>query len=222
MSQVKEPRVELTLEQKRALVARLLKEKAAAGRTARGLVHRWFGDPVARTPEAIAVTDGARSLTYGQLNARKPNRLAWRLRPGRRPRDPRRPVHHPICRHGRPPLLAILKAGGAYVPLDPAYPPDRLAFMLADSRAPVLVTEKRLRGGLPEVEAHVVCLDRDADSIDESDANLEGSIDPTNLAYVIYTASGSTGQPKGVQVHPRRGFAKPPRLLPRLARYFPR
>ena len=97
-------------------------------------------------------------------------------------------------------LLAILKAGGAYVPLDPAYPPDRLAFMLADSRAPVLVTEKRLRGGLPEVEAHVVCLDRDADSIDESDANLEGSIDPANLAYVIYT-SGSTGEPKGVQVH---------------------
>jgi amino acid adenylation domain-containing protein len=199
MGQVKERRVDLTLEEKRALVARLLKEKAAAGRGAAGLVHRWFEAQAARTPDAIAVTDAARSLAYGQLNARA-NRLARRL-----------------CALGVGPdvlvglcttrsvemvaaMLAVLKAGGAYVPLDPAYPLDRLAFMLADSRAPVLITEERLRQGLPGVDAHVVCLDPDgARSDEESDANLDGSPDPTDLAYVIYT-SGSTGRPKGVQV----------------------
>ena len=56
-------------------------------------------------------------------------------------------------------LLAILKAGGAYVPLDPAYPAERLAFMLDDARASVLLTEEQLRDDLPECEARVLCLD---------------------------------------------------------------
>src|SRR5262249_14083399 len=97
-------------------------------------------------------------------------------------------------------LLAVLKAGGGYVPLDSAYPSDRLAFMLDDARAPVLITEQRLRSSLPDVEARVIDLDSEFSSIDaESDADLEGGADPANLAYVIYT-SGSTGKPKGVQV----------------------
>src|SRR5262249_51917161 len=97
-------------------------------------------------------------------------------------------------------LLAVLKAGGAYVPLDPHFPADRLAFMIADAKAPVLITEERLCGALPDAAARVVCVDSDRAAIEEEcDANLAGDPHPTNLAYVIYT-SGSTGRPKGVQV----------------------
>ena len=97
-------------------------------------------------------------------------------------------------------LLAILKAGGAYVPLDPAYPAERLAFMLDDAQASVLLTEEKLRGELPDGDARVLCLDSErAVNRRESDANLDGEPAAANLAYVIYT-SGSTGKPKGVQV----------------------
>src|SRR5262249_34789103 len=97
-------------------------------------------------------------------------------------------------------LLGVLKAGGAYVPLDPDYPTERLAYMLGDSRAPVVVTQQALLNRLPEPEARVVCLDRDAGSLAAEPADdPKGGAGPDNLAYVIYT-SGSTGRPKGVQV----------------------
>jgi amino acid adenylation domain-containing protein len=97
-------------------------------------------------------------------------------------------------------LLAVLKAGGAYVPLDPAYPAERLAFMLDDSRAPVLLTEEDRLGRLPDTSALVVCLDRDGKKLaGESNENLSGGATLDNLAYVIYT-SGSTGKPKGAMI----------------------
>ena len=95
-------------------------------------------------------------------------------------------------------LLGILKAGGAYVPLDPAYPKKRLAFMLADSQVPVLLTEEKLVPSLPDNGTHVLCLDADWETIEgESVENLDSAVAADNLAYVIYT-SGSTGLPKGV------------------------
>jgi len=101
-------------------------------------------------------------------------------------------------------VLGILKAGGAYVPLDPAAPQERLAFMLADAQAPVLVTQAQLLNqALPSAQAadlRVVCLDTDWEAIaQESVQNPPSAATATNLAYVIYT-SGSTGQPKGVLV----------------------
>jgi len=97
-------------------------------------------------------------------------------------------------------LLGILKAGGAYVPLDPSYPAERLAFMLTDTRAPVLLTQQRLLGQLPAHAGHTVCLDRDWASIAaQPDSNPAASSTPDNLAYVIHT-SGSTGTPKGTLV----------------------
>ena len=97
-------------------------------------------------------------------------------------------------------VLAILKAGGTYVPLDPAYPAERLAFMLDDARASVVLTEEKLRDNLPECEARFLCIDAERGAIDAySDANLDGEPAAANLAYVIYT-SGSTGRPKGVQI----------------------
>jgi amino acid adenylation domain-containing protein len=97
-------------------------------------------------------------------------------------------------------LLAVLKAGGAYLPLDPAYPAERLAFMLDDSQASVLLTEEEQLGRLLVASALVVCLDRDREKIaGESDRNVPGGATLHNLAYVIYT-SGSTGRPKGAMI----------------------
>jgi amino acid adenylation domain-containing protein len=94
--------------------------------------------------------------------------------------------------------LGTLKAGGAYVPIDPAYPADRVAFMLEDANAPVLLTQEVLRKQLPPTPAKVICLDSGWEIIErESKAAPASSVTADNLAYVIYT-SGSTGRPKGV------------------------
>ena len=102
-------------------------------------------------------------------------------------------------------ILGVLKAGGAYVPLDPSYPEERLAFILQDTKAPVLLTQEHLIEGLPDVAHHatVVCVDRDWHLIAQAtDENPVSGVTPHNLAYVIYT-SGSTGKPKGVAIEHR-------------------
>jgi aspartate racemase len=102
-------------------------------------------------------------------------------------------------------FLGIFKAGGAYLPLDPNYPSERLAFMLADSQAGVLLTQQQLLGVLPDHSAQVVCLDKDWEAIaQQSQENPFNQTTPENLAYIIYT-SGSTGKPKGVMI-PHRGL----------------
>ena len=94
-------------------------------------------------------------------------------------------------------LLGILKAGGAYVPLDPTYPPERLAFMLADAQVPVLLTQAHLVVDLPAHRARVVCLDTDWPAIARhSDHNPVRGVTADNTAYVLYT-SGSTADRKG-------------------------
>jgi amino acid adenylation domain-containing protein len=96
-------------------------------------------------------------------------------------------------------LLGILKAGGAYVPLDAEYPPGRLESMLRDSGAAVLLTQERLSSRIPRASLqHVLCLDRDWETIGKRFAPLRRTVaKPDDLAYVIYT-SGSAGEPKGV------------------------
>ena len=97
-------------------------------------------------------------------------------------------------------LLGILKAGGAYLPLDPAYPPARLAFMLADAAAPVLVTQSGLVERLGAPTARIVRLDADAPTVARQSSTAPAfRLDPQSTAYLIYT-SGSTGTPKGVAV----------------------
>jgi non-ribosomal peptide synthetase component F len=101
-------------------------------------------------------------------------------------------------------LLAILKAGGAYVPLDPAYPAERLAFMIEDTRATVVITQEALLPGVPSTSARILCIDSDWESVElHDDSNLSSVVAPGDLAYVIYT-SGSTGRPKGVMVEHRQ------------------
>ena len=162
-------------------------------------LHNLIEAQVERTPEAIALVFEDQALSYRELNGRA-NRLAHRLRAlGVGPESlvgicVERSVEMVVA------LLGVLKAGGAYVPLDPAYPAERLAFMVADSNAPVLLTQRRDAGRLSGSGRQVIYLDEANGELPaEFGENPEGGARPENLAYVIYT-SGSTGKPKGVQI----------------------
>jgi amino acid adenylation domain-containing protein/non-ribosomal peptide synthase protein (TIGR01720 family) len=104
-------------------------------------------------------------------------------------------------------LMAVLKAGGTYVPLDPDYPSDRVAYMLDDSQARVLLTQGHLLEQLPSFEAQVVLVEAGGEAFDAYPAESPPcQAQPSNLAYVIYT-SGSTGKPKGVAIMHRNVLA---------------
>jgi amino acid adenylation domain-containing protein len=165
-------------------------------------VHELFEAQVERTPDAAAVGFEGQQLTYRELN-RRANGLAHHLR--RLGVGPEVLVGICVERSWEilVGLLGILKAGGAYVPLDPSYPKERLAFMLEDGQAPVLLTQRRLAGSLPDYGGQVVCLDGDLEAVAGArEENPVSGATPANLAYVIYT-SGSTGRPKGVAVEHR-------------------
>jgi amino acid adenylation domain-containing protein len=184
----------------------------------RGRVHQRVAAMAASCPDAPAVVWPGGRLGYGELVARAA-RLAGRLR--RLGAAPEVPIA--LCLERSPELvtaaLAVLQAGAAYLPLDPASPPERLAWLLADAGAPVLITSPRRLAGLalpPGVTALVLEEGEPAgDAVEGSDGAAtddlaDGSADgcagfagsrevDANLAYVIYT-SGSTGKPKGVGV----------------------
>jgi amino acid adenylation domain-containing protein len=166
-------------------------------------VHERFAAQAARTPAAVAVAFEGDKLTYGALDARA-NRLAHRLRQmGVGPEvlvgiAVERSLDMFVA------LMGVLKAGGAYLPLDPAYPQERLAYMLEDAQARVLLTQEALRASLPPTTAEVVCLDS-VDLAGESEEAPTVAVDGEGLAYLIYT-SGSTGRPKGVQI-PHRALS---------------
>ena len=165
-------------------------------------VHQLFEAQVERTPDATAVVYEEQRLTYRELNLRA-NRLAHYLRNGGAGPE----VLVGICLERSPDMLigilGILKAGAAYVPLDPAYPEDRLAVILEDSKAPLLLTQKSLLATLPQHAGQAVCMDTDWPAIAEEPAgNPQSGVKPGNLSYVLFT-SGSTGRPKGVQVEHR-------------------
>jgi amino acid adenylation domain-containing protein len=160
--------------------------------------HRQVQARAALDPAAVALIADGGEVTRGELE-RRANRLARRL--AALGVGPERRVA--LCLERGVELvvaiLAVLKAGGAYLPLDPGNPPERLAFMLADSGAAVLVTQRSLRGLLRGAAA-VLEVDGDAAAIAaEDDAPPPERTQPGNAAYVIYT-SGSTGRPKGVVV----------------------
>ncbi len=176
----------------------------AAGLPPDSCIHRLFEARAERTPGAVALTFRGGRTSYRELDARA-NRLARRLR--RLGVGPETRVG--VCVERSPEmvaaLLGVLKAGGAYVPLDPAYPAGRLALILEDAGAAVLVTGGRPDAAPASGGARAVCLDRDRAAIEgESAERVDGGAAPDNLAYVVYT-SGSTGTPKGVMV-PHRGL----------------
>ena len=175
-----------------------------ATRTATGweslCLHQVFSEQARRTPAAIAAEFDGRKLTYAELD-RRSSLLARHLRRAGLGPDSRAGLLVERSLDMLVGLLGILKAGGAYVPLDPSFPKDRLAFMIKDSGMSVLVTHRGLDALLP-VRPHVTFqLDSDLQTIDSSaDEPLpDSTVQPRNLAYVLYT-SGSSGTPKGVAV----------------------
>jgi amino acid adenylation domain-containing protein len=171
-------------------------------------IHELFAEQAIHTPDAIALVFEDVTLTYRDLD-RRANQLAHYLRDlGVGKRGTEYPeVLVGVCLHRSPDLivalLAILKAGAAYLPLDPSYPVERLAYMLADTRAPVVLTTEDLLPTLPETEATAICLDTEADRIARQPAtNPPNTATPDQLAYIIYT-SGSTGRSKGVLIEHR-------------------
>ena len=162
-------------------------------------IHGIFEAQVDRSPDNVAVALGGETLTYRELNQRA-NQLA-----------------HFLCKSGVRPgvlvgicvdrslqlvvgLLGILKAGGTYVPIDPQYPAERRAFMLQDSKSPIIVTERALAPESSAPNSKTVLLDADWPAISREPTSNPGvSVQPEDLAYVIYT-SGSTGTPKGTLI----------------------
>ena len=159
-------------------------------------VHLAFERRAAEAPDAVALACEAGEWTYRQLDARA-GEIAGRLRVG-----PEEIVG--ICLERSfdliASLLAVAKAGGAYLPLDPDYPAERLAAMLDDSGAAVLITREPLFGRLPRTPERAVLLDgAGAGPAELAGAGVDPGVDPDQAVYVLYT-SGSTGRPKGVVV----------------------
>lgn len=162
-------------------------------------IHQLIEMQAQRQPQALAVRHGDTEFSYAELNARA-DRLARRLTQRGVAADDivaiclERSVEMLVG------ILGILKAGGAYLPLDPGYPAERLAFMLEDSGAGILLTRSGQLSDLPELKAVTVCLDEPVEEIDTGTVEAsKAAVQPHHLAYVIYT-SGSTGRPKGVMV----------------------
>jgi amino acid adenylation domain-containing protein/non-ribosomal peptide synthase protein (TIGR01720 family) len=162
------------------------------------LLHHLFEEQVRQIPKQIAVTWGDESLTYEQLN-HQANQLAhFLIQSGIGP-DKMVGVCLPRSVDLLVGLLGILKAGGAYVPFDPNYPKERIAYMLEDSKAEIVITTESLSDLMTSSTTAASCLDT-IDLHEFPTENPDSSGFSTNqLAYVIYT-SGSTGKPKGVMI----------------------
>jgi amino acid adenylation domain-containing protein len=175
---------------------------------ATGCVHEQVEEQARTNPEALAVAGAGQQLTYRELDERAAGLAGELRRRGVRPGSLaavylERSVESVVA------ILAVWKAGGAYVPIDPEYPPERVRFMLEDTRAVVVLTRQRLADALPAGAAAIVPVDAAPDGVAES--SVAGSsvagiwerrrerVSQDQLAYVIYT-SGSTGRPKGVPI----------------------
>ncbi|MFP5285551.1 MAG: non-ribosomal peptide synthetase, partial [Thermoanaerobaculia bacterium] len=162
-------------------------------------LHELIEEQAERAPDRVAVSFEDTSLTYRELLDRA-GRLARHLAGMGVGPDVRVGVCAERSLEMVVGLLGVLRAGGAYVPLDPSYPAERLAYMVGDAVAPVVLAQRRLAGLLPSRGAKTVLLD-DPEAWGESAAPLP-EVPPNALAYVIYT-SGSTGRPKGA-MNPHR------------------
>jgi amino acid adenylation domain-containing protein/FkbM family methyltransferase len=156
----------------------------------------------ARTPDAVAVTGGGRTLTCAELDAAA-ERLAVRLRAAGVGPEEIVALHLPRSPDFVVAILAAWKAGGAYLPLDPAWPAERVAALLASARPRAVVTAGDGADALAGVASTIVRIDAVDAGEDHVSAGPAPSVSPENLAYVLFT-SGSTGTPKAVAVEHRQ------------------
>ncbi len=198
---------ELSTAEKRALLARLLRERggraetpAPASSPPAQCVHHLVEAQARRVPAAQAVVALDGRLTYAELDARA-DRVARHLRAAGVGPDSAVGICLSRTLDLVPALLGVLKAGGAYVPLDPAYPPERLAYMAKDAGLVVMVTNAAGRSAVAGCDAPELRLEDVWNNPEGESTKLLADIGvgPDNLSYVIYT-SGSTGQPKGAQL----------------------
>jgi amino acid adenylation domain-containing protein len=169
-------------------------------------IHDLIAEQVDADPDAAAIVTKTERLTYRELDRRATALARSVCARGVGPDD-----RIGLCLERSSDLviaiLAVLKAGGAYVPLDPTYPSERLAYMVNDSRARLIITRTEVSQGLTEFADRLILLDRRADEVAGGTGDSRrASVSPQNLAYVIYT-SGSTGLPKGVAVEHRQVVA---------------
>ncbi|RKH15657.1 amino acid adenylation domain-containing protein [Corallococcus sp. CA047B] len=157
-------------------------------------------DAVARTrPDAVAVAFEDEQLTFAALSERA-NRLASHLRSKGVGTETRVAVCLERSVEQLVVLLGVLKAGGTFVPLDPTYPRERLAYVIQQAGAPLVVTRSNLRASLPDGAHTFVCLDQETEALATASPHApDVTLSPENAAYVIFT-SGSTGRPKGVMI----------------------
>lgn len=165
-------------------------------------IHQLFEEQVKKTPDATAISFENSFLNYEELN-RRANQLASYLIKQKVNKE----KVVAICLERSPEiyisLLGVLKAGAAYLPLDTEIPADRLAFMLKESQAQLIITQQSLANKLEKLNTPLLCLDTQAKQlVRENDQNPNVNVTTNNLAYIIYT-SGSTGLPKGVLLEHR-------------------
>jgi non-ribosomal peptide synthetase component F len=162
-------------------------------------VHQLFEEQAAKTPQAVAVVEEDREISYAELN-RRANQLAhYLVKMGVVPE-----VRVGICSEPNlemvVALMGILKAGGAYVPLNPADPSARRSYMAKDAGAKFVLTRERFTQQMSGYTEHVVDLKEAREEIERQRGdNLNVNPDAENLAWVIYTSS-STGRPKGTAI----------------------
>ncbi|WP_314590408.1 non-ribosomal peptide synthetase, partial [Paenibacillus terrigena] len=207
--------IELLSEAEREQILVAFNDTSAAYETGSKTFHEIFEDQVMKTPDQVALVVGEAEWTYAALNAQA-NRLARLLQAKGVQRETivgimaRRSVDTVIG------VLAVMKAGGAYLPIDPTYPLGRIAYLLRDSHAPLLLTQRELHGQVTELltgghavepfegagfSGEVLYFEDECLEAENSD-NVELVGRPDDLAYVIYT-SGTTGNPKGVMIEHR-------------------
>jgi len=186
----------LTAEQRQELLAA---NSTEADYPREALVPELVARRAAERPDAIAIITGNQKLSYRQLDERS-NQVAHHLQDLGVGPD----VMVGVCTERSADmlvgLLGAMKSGAAYLPLDPMFPADRIAYMLEDSGAPILLTQRELHDDFSETAVELVCLDDDeALAARPTEAPSTEGTTSESLAYMIYT-SGSTGKPKGVQI----------------------
>lgn len=174
-------------------------ENTPGSRSEELLIHELFEAQVKKTPDRIALEFGEKSFTYTELNERAQT-LADHIIAHGADADKiiglcvKRSENMVLC------VLGILKSGAAYLPLEFSYPKQRLAFMLENSRADILVTDSATKDYLPQIKGTQIIFDQLEPLADKPESVL--TTKSNHLAYVIFT-SGSTGTPKGVAVEHR-------------------